>query len=93
MKRRLFQGADLIITPTPLEQELPGKVIVVTEHAEAISDVIFSLQQEYADRINYYNKYAFYPALGKAALDYLKEHNDLEGLTQAVRNAARNFRF
>jgi hypothetical protein len=64
---KLFQGANLVmrISP-PTEDYKPQDVIVVTEDAYTISSLIFALKEIFAIDINSMNKYAFYPAIGKA---------------------------
>ncbi len=83
-----FAGADLIISPEPLETINEGKTVVVTQHAAALSGLIFELQTACSDWLDYLNKYDFFPFLGKAANQYLERDAGLKGLLLSVADAA-----
>ena len=95
MSTSYFEGADLVVLPlgAVVDERYHGRTVVVTGHAKELTELIYQLKEEYKDRIDYYNKYAFYPELGKAANAYLKTADDLNDLLAAVRKAAAEFKW
>ena len=90
MDNTYFRGSGLIITDKQ-EENCHNDVVVVTQYASSLSKLIFELKKLYADRIEYLNKYDFYPTLGKAANEYLSRGDNQEELLNAVRTAAAKF--
>ena len=90
MSDSFFRGAGLIITDKP-ENNDSNKVIIVTQYADSLSELVFELGKKYADHIDHLNKYEFYPALGNAANEYLSKGNNKMELYKAVRKAAESF--
>ena len=91
MNKRFFQGADLIVSDRIIEDKHPGVVYVETVYAYELSELIFALRDKYSDKIDYLNKFAFYPSLGKAAIDYLSRFDECEGLLAYVSDVAASF--
>ena len=83
----LFGGADLLITDGA-EMAIRGEVVVVTPHAAELSALIIRLKEICGCWLDFENKYTFYPRLGIVANEYIREHDDLEGLLLAVIDAA-----
>jgi hypothetical protein len=67
-----FGGANLIITDDPDRRGYPQDVVIYTEHASAISWLVFELKDIYNDKIDYMNKYEFYPYIGQLIKKTLK---------------------
>jgi hypothetical protein len=59
-----FGGANLIITDNPTYLGLPHDTLILTEHASELSWLVFELKEIFEDRIDYLNKYKFYPKIG-----------------------------
>lgn len=59
-----FGGANLIITDDPTYLGLPHDTRILTEHASELSWLVFELKEIFEDRIDYLNKYKFYPKIG-----------------------------
>lgn len=60
-----FGGANLIITDDPSRKGYPHDTVIYTEHASAISWLIFELKDIFNEKIDYMNKYEFYPYIGE----------------------------
>ena len=73
----LFGGADLIITDDPNRNFREGTVVVYTEHAAALSWLVFELKKIYDSKLNAANKYEFYPYIGELIQSSVKAHDDL----------------
>lgn len=67
-----FGGANLIITDNPDRRGYPQDVVIYTEHASAISWLVFELKDIYNYKIDYMNKYEFYPYIGQLIKKTLK---------------------
>ena len=72
-----FGGAGLIITNDPEYKGYPEDVVVFTIHAGTLSWLVFQLKSIYNDRIDYMNKYFFYPAIGETLNQSLNKGEDL----------------
>ena len=72
-----FGGAGLIITNDPEYKGYPQDVVVLTVHAGSLSWLVFQLKSIYDDRIDYMNKYFFYPAIGEVLNQSLNNGEDL----------------
>ena len=72
-----FGGADLIITNDPKRSFREGTVVVYTEHAAALSWLVFELKKIYDSKLNAANKYEFYPYIGELIEASLKANDDL----------------
>ena len=72
-----FGGADLIITNDPKRNFREGTVVVYTEHAAALSWLVFELKKIYDSKLNYSNKYDFYPYIGELIQSSVYAHDDL----------------
>lgn len=88
-RKKLFEGADVIITHAsdPIEPD-DGDIVVKTAHAHRLSALIFTLKDIFSTKIDYLNKYAFYGRLAEAANKYLKENPDDEGILLATLDEA-----
>jgi hypothetical protein len=60
-----FGGANLIITDDANRNFHEGDVVVYSVHAGALSWLVHELKVIYDDRIDYLNKYSFYPMIGE----------------------------
>lgn len=60
-----FGGANLIITKNPERNYHEEDLVVYSEHASALSWLVFELKKVYDTELNYVNKYDFYPSIGK----------------------------
>ena len=61
-----FGGAKLIITSDAKKLKRDDySVVVVSEHAPALSWLVFELKLIYEKELDYLNKYDFYPYIGK----------------------------
>ena len=72
-----FGGADLIITNDPNRSFREGTVVVYTEHAAALSWLVFELKKIYDSKLNSSNKYDFYPYIGELIQASVNAHDDL----------------
>ena len=72
-----FGGADLIITNDPNRSFREGTVVVYTEHAAALSWLVFELKKIYDSKLNSSNKYEFYPYIGELIQASVKANDDL----------------
>jgi hypothetical protein len=72
-----FGGADLIITNDPNRSFREGTVVVYTEHAAALSWLVFELKKIYDSKLNAANKYDFYPYIGELIQSSVKANDDL----------------
>ena len=72
-----FGGADLIITDDPNRSFREGTVVVYTEHAAALSWLVFELKKIYDSKLNAANKYDFYPYIGELIQSSVKAYDDL----------------
>ncbi len=72
-----FGGADLIITNDPKRNFREGTVVVYTEHAAALSWLVFELKKIYDSKLNYSNKYDFYPYIGELIQSSVNAYDDL----------------
>ncbi len=67
-----FGGANLIITNDPKRKGYEHDVVICSEHASALSWLVFELKEIYNDKIDYMNKYDFYPYIGELIKNTLK---------------------
>lgn len=82
-----WAGADLVISKEPID--LPGKVVVVTDHAAELSSLVLELRDRLKGEIDFISKYEFYPRLGMAANHCLDTvGDDLKALCFAVLDEA-----
>jgi len=72
-----FGGADLIITNDPNRSFREGTVVVYTEHAAALSWLVFELKKIYDSKLNSSNKYEFYPYIGELIQSSVNAYDDL----------------
>ena len=72
-----FGGADLIITNDANRTFREGTVVVYTEHAAAMSWLVFELKKSYDSKLNAANKYDFYPYIGELIEASVKANDDL----------------
>ena len=72
-----FGGAKLIITDDPNRSFREGTVVVYTEHAAALSWLVFELKKIYDSKLNAANKYDFYPYIGELIEASVKANDDL----------------
>ena len=72
-----FGGADLIITDDPNRSFREGTVVVYTEHAAALSWLVFELKKIYDSKLNAANKYDFYPYIGELIQASVNANDDL----------------
>ena len=72
-----FGGANLIITDDPNRNFREGTVVVYTEHASALSWLVFELKKIYDSKLNAANKYDFYPYIGELIQSSVKANDDL----------------
>ena len=72
-----FGGADLIITDDPNRNFREGTVVVYTEHASALSWLVFELKKIYDSKLNAANKYEFYPYIGELIQVSVNAYDDL----------------
>jgi hypothetical protein len=70
-----FAGAGLIITDDPTYTGHVDDIVVCTQHAGALSWLVFELKSIYNKKLDHMNKYAFYPLIG----DIIKETFSNEG--------------
>jgi hypothetical protein len=72
-----FGGANLIITDDTNRNFHEGDVVVYSEHAGALSWLVIELKKVYDSKLNYLNKYDFYPYIGDLIQSSVKANNDL----------------
>jgi hypothetical protein len=72
-----FGGAELIITNDPNRNFREGTVVVYTEHAAALSWLVFELKKIYDSKLNAANKYDFYPYIGELIQASVNANDDL----------------
>jgi hypothetical protein len=61
----------LIITKNKNRNFREGDIVVLSEHASALSWLVAELKKIYDSEIDYINKYDFYPTIGKIILNTL----------------------
>ena len=64
-----FAGTGLIITNDPKYTGYPEDVVICTQHAGALSWLVFELKSIYTNKLDHANKYAFYPLIGDIIKD------------------------
>ncbi len=72
-----FGGANLIITDDPNRNFHKGDMVIYTEHASALSWLIQELKKIYESKLNYANKYDFYPFIGELIQTSINSNDDL----------------
>ncbi len=72
-KFRHFGGANLIITDDPNRNFHEGDVVVYSLHAGPLSWLVEQLKEIYLEKMDYMNKYEFYPSIGKMINNRLKD--------------------
>ncbi len=68
-----FGGANLIITDDPNRNGYDHDVVICSEHAAALSWLVTELKNIYHEKIDYMNKYEFYPYIGELIKNTLKQ--------------------
>ncbi len=63
-KHKHFAGAGLIITDDPTYTGHDDDIVVCTDHAGALGWLVYELKEIYNEKIDYMNKYDFYPSIG-----------------------------
>lgn len=63
-RHKHFAGAGLIITDDPTYTGHSDDVVVCTPHAGALGWLVHELKEIYKEKIDYMNKYEFYPSIG-----------------------------
>ena len=72
-----FGGAKLIITDDPKRNFHEGDLVIYSEHASSLSWLVIELKRIYSSKLNYSNKYDFYPYIGELIKSSVKTNNDL----------------
>ncbi len=72
-----FGGANLIITDDPNRNFHEGDLVIYSEHASAISWLVVELKKIYNSKLNYSNKYDFYPYIGELIQASVNANDDL----------------
>lgn len=72
-----FGGANLILTDNPEHPHNAHDVVVLTKHAGALSWLVFQLKHIYSDKIDYMNKFVFYPTIGELMIESMNANDDL----------------
>ena len=72
-----FGGAGLIITNNPNRNHHEGDVLIITPHASALSWLVVKLKHIYESKLDYLNKYDFYPSIGKYLQASITASDDL----------------
>jgi hypothetical protein len=87
----LFAGAGLIVTDDPNCKYNEGDVLVLSPLARQISWVVYQMRSVFSDEIDYLNKLAFYPALGRSAISVSQSGKSDTEILMAVVSEAKNF--
>jgi hypothetical protein len=72
-----FGGANLIITNDPKRNFHEGDVVILTDHASALSWLVVELKRIYDSKLNSLNKYDFYPYIGELIQASVNANDDL----------------
>ena len=72
-----FGGAELIITSDASRNHEGKTTMVYTEHAAAMSWLVYQLKDIYDGDLNWKNKYDFYPVIGKLVNESLTSQDKL----------------
>ena len=72
-----FGGAELIITSDTNRNHEEKTTMVYTEHAAAMSWLVYELKGIYDNDLNWKNKYDFYPVIGKLVNESLTSQDKL----------------
>lgn len=72
-----FGGANLIITDDPNRNFHEGDLVIYSEHASALSWLVVELKKIYNSKLNYSNKYDFYPYIGELIQSSVNANDDL----------------
>jgi hypothetical protein len=72
-----FAGTGLIITNDPKYTGYPEDVVICTQHAGALSWLVFELKTIYNNKLDHANKYAFYPLIGDIIKDTFSNEGEL----------------
>ncbi len=86
--RSSFGGAGLIVTNKA--DGRTAEVVVVSPFSKEISAFLFDLKDLFGDRIDFQNKFAFYPEIGRRILA-VDEQNDLKAVLKAMADYANEF--
>ena len=76
-KHEEFGGADLIITSDMNRKHDEYTTMVYTEHAAAMSWLVYQLKEIYDNDLDWRNKHDFYPVIGKLVNDSLTSQDKL----------------
>jgi hypothetical protein len=79
-----FAGAGLIITNNPARNAHTEDLVVLTEHAGAISWLVIQLKGIYEKSIDYSTKYAFYQSIGNLTLEALSTCTTLQSTLEYI---------
>jgi hypothetical protein len=72
-----FGGANLIITDDSKRKGYEHDVVICSEHASALSWLVFQLKEIYNSELDYINKYDFYPYIGELIQSSLNANDEL----------------
>jgi len=72
-----FAGAGLIITDDPTYTGYADDVVICTPHAAALGWLVYELKEIYKEKIDYMNKYAFYPLIGEIIKETFSNEGEL----------------
>lgn len=79
-----FGGAGLIVTDNPARNGHAEDLVILTEHAGAISWLIIQLKGIYEKTIDYSTKYEFYQSIGEHAAEALKSCSTLQSTLECI---------
>ena len=89
--KELFGGAGLIITNEVNRTGKDHDVIVFSHYPEELSWLVFKLKELYADKIDYMNKYYFYPRIGELANEAIVKQFNLKDQMLYIIDNISNF--
>lgn len=72
-----FGGANLIITNDENRNFHENDFVVYSQHASALSWLVIELKKVYDSKLDYLNKYDFYPYIGKLIASSTNANDDL----------------
>lgn len=86
--KRLFAGAEVIITNDANRTSREGDIVVRTEYDKQLSAMFFELKSIFSDYVDAFNKYDFYKRLATAAIDCIDKKGSCEEVLTAVLDEA-----
>lgn len=92
-KHKHFAGAGLIITNDPGYTGHSDDIVICTIHAGALSWLVYELKRIFNDKIDYMNKYDFYPSIGVVIKEeFCKDGELIDVMIKVIENIEKSWK-